>query len=632
MVVLLLQLQHLKFQSPFYICILLFTYVWSSYSSSTSDMLFIRHGRSRVRHSNEKDHIRWGLKAFDNLTLEDYDVTDNYDNDTTIMLFGSDLWANDNLTSNYINHTNIYNQNLKGIIKIVNNNTNSNYNEDSNKSNNNNNKNNNGKLMITQMPLTAITFKKKLQKKKIMENIRKDVNKGLEYLKMHKNLQNNDFKQTSISSIAPIITDDTYNNDFTTMSSISSMSSSNNGISSLNKKIFNDGNDEENKNFKFMMQKNKKMKSNLQNSEITKQKSLVSSSLLSSSSSSSSVASYQTTNYTDGILSTAITNKSLELSFQKFDGVKKNLTNSSFTTPQRMSAVAYYKKQQLLVHDEDETNIPKAIHNDNENSSISNNSYINKNNNNNGSNRSSSDGGRNSKTVVSLNLVKNKDKKDNDENSSTIQNIILMYDGLNQSAVNISKIHEIGGNGIRQHNLENRNSKIYQKIKIKEEQENNENEENIEEDDSNVNVSGNYDADNNNNDENEDDDVDRKFNDNGMSIGFEMDGEIEVENVDDENSDDSENDETVTFNVYGTTDEDLSELDEISRNNRLNLMKGRDVVTKFLQIVESQHLLGANCTAGTALNLGEGVVDQYAQDRFRIEAEVAVNRANMLTR
>lgn len=61
-------------------------------------------------------------------------------------------------------------------------------------------------------------------------------------------------------------------------------------------------------------------------------------------------------------------------------------------------------------------------------------------------------------------------------------------------------------------------------------------------------------------------------------------------------------------------------------------MKGRDVVTRFLQIVETQHLLGANCTAGTALNLGEGVVDRYAQDRFRIEAEVAVNRANMLTR
>lgn len=76
----------------------------------------------------------------------------------------------------------------------------------------------------------------------------------------------------------------------------------------------------------------------------------------------------------------------------------------------------------------------------------------------------------------------------------------------------------------------------------------------------------------------------------------------------------------------------LELLDDTSRQNRKNLLKGRDVVTKFLQIVETQHLLGANCTAGTDLNLGEGVVDRYAHDRFRIEAEIAVNRANMLTR
>lgn len=37
------------------------------------------------------------------------------------------------------------------------------------------------------------------------------------------------------------------------------------------------------------------------------------------------------------------------------------------------------------------------------------------------------------------------------------------------------------------------------------------------------------------------------------------------------------------------------------------------LVTKFLKIVESQHLTGANCTAGTDLNLGENVVDRYAQ-------------------
>lgn len=87
-------------------------------------------------------------------------------------------------------------------------------------------------------------------------------------------------------------------------------------------------------------------------------------------------------------------------------------------------------------------------------------------------------------------------------------------------------------------------------------------------------------------------------------------------------------------NVIRRFDEyvDLEGLDETSRNNRLNLMRGRDLLTTFLRIVETQHLLGSNCTAGTALNLGEGVVDRYAHDRFRVEAEIAVNRANMLTR
>lgn len=64
-----------------------------------------------------------------------------------------------------------------------------------------------------------------------------------------------------------------------------------------------------------------------------------------------------------------------------------------------------------------------------------------------------------------------------------------------------------------------------------------------------------------------------------------------------------------------------------------NVRSGQvDIVTRFLRIVESQHLLGENCSAGTDLNLGEGVVDRYAQERFRVEADVAVNRANMLTR
>lgn len=73
-------------------------------------------------------------------------------------------------------------------------------------------------------------------------------------------------------------------------------------------------------------------------------------------------------------------------------------------------------------------------------------------------------------------------------------------------------------------------------------------------------------------------------------------------------------------------DEDFEEDDSPKRPVEV------DIVTRFLRIVESQQQLGENCSAGTDLSLGEGVVDRYAQERFRVEADVAVNRANMWTR
>ena len=93
-----------------------------------------------------------------------------------------------------------------------------------------------------------------------------------------------------------------------------------------------------------------------------------------------------------------------------------------------------------------------------------------------------------------------------------------------------------------------------------------------------------------------------------------------------------ENDEDFDFGVQGT-DSDIFDNVPVTIGENVDSKRGSvDVVTRFLTIVESQHLLGENCTAGTDLNLGEGVVDRYAQERFRVEADVAVNRANMLTR
>jgi hypothetical protein len=97
---------------------------------------------------------------------------------------------------------------------------------------------------------------------------------------------------------------------------------------------------------------------------------------------------------------------------------------------------------------------------------------------------------------------------------------------------------------------------------------------------------------------------------------------------------DGESSSNDSLEVYDSSDaeaSDSSSLDDPSTYDPIN-KPDLDIMTKFLRIVESQSLLGDNCTAGTDDTLGEGVVDRYAQERFRLEAEVAVNRANWLTR
>ncbi|TRY60951.1 hypothetical protein TCAL_16346, partial [Tigriopus californicus] len=80
----------------------------------------------------------------------------------------------------------------------------------------------------------------------------------------------------------------------------------------------------------------------------------------------------------------------------------------------------------------------------------------------------------------------------------------------------------------------------------------------------------------------------------------------------------------------GTEDDDNGRSRSGSKNRRHR--PRLDIVTKLLRIVESQALQGANCTPGTDLNLGDKVVNRYAQERFHQAARVAVNRANWLTR
>lgn len=110
---------------------------------------------------------------------------------------------------------------------------------------------------------------------------------------------------------------------------------------------------------------------------------------------------------------------------------------------------------------------------------------------------------------------------------------------------------------------------------------------------------------------------------------------IQIHQQDKQNRSIDNQDETFLENTF--IDNELEEEEEMEGSAEKSAVENArtghiDIVTRFLRIVESQHLLGENCTAGTDLNLGEGVVDRYAQERFRVEADVAVNRANMLTR
>lgn len=143
-------------------------------AATSGDTLIIRHGRSRVRHSSEKSHIRWGLQAFDNLTLYDYDYetsngTSAGSNET---LFDLGFGGNQTLfggsdTFGYLSSDMAFGANQSSG---ANNATTAEWRPSS-----------------TRAPSSAST-KKRLGKKQIMESIRKNVEEGLEYLRTHAHL------------------------------------------------------------------------------------------------------------------------------------------------------------------------------------------------------------------------------------------------------------------------------------------------------------------------------------------------------------------------------------------------------------------------------------------------------------
>lgn len=425
-------------------------------NSQSTDTLIIRHGRSRVRHSTEKDHLRWGLKAFDNLTLEYDDVVDfeGSGNGTQTDVFGlydingtttglstllnnntryNNLLYNGNTTSFQINQPREreFIDSAQYLLPIK---------PSSTKANNRKNVNvgtaTTTTTTTTQKLATNNKYVQKVAKKKIMENIKKDVDKGLEYLKMH-----SDVIDATVSLI------------------------------------------------------DMKIKRNEAIIKLQQQQVATSSTIQFPSTSETSLP-----------------------------------TLSSFSNNVQPIAKSDVVLRQII--SEQQSIFSKLKPN---------------------SNNKFSDLEKNSKAPI------NKHDNNNREFYSYSTTTVLPPSSSPRGTQTNEKPIPI----------------------ITKDMESESNENNLDE------------------------------------LTFIMN---DMEDLDGTNA------------AYQMEEIDLEDLDEVSRENRKNLIKGRDVVTTFLRIVESQHLLGANCTAGTALNLGEGVVDRYAQDRFRVEAEIAVNRANMLTR
>lgn len=486
----------------------------------TSDMLIIRHGRSRVRHSTEKNHIRWGLKALDNLTL-DYD----YDNET--------MELNGNQSSYDITGSEAFYLNSSASSGVVGSNSaeriyspystpsSSDYpfrraNDLGAESSTDDNTSVGlvGAPGVDSPSFVPAATKKKIKKKQIMANIRKTVDKGLQYLKSHAHLNEQNME---IDSVRPVLE-----------RNANSFNNNNDGSSSL---------------------KSKDNKIQLPVEDVTSTTVSALTLQLSNHRPLAAVVESEQENHVqndDSLPYLKESNKSTTSAFPSMsslsdvytsDGENQFSDDNAFAemkSDKTNTLLAEVESNKQLRHKEQYQQQPRA---------------------------------KLMKAQQRLSTAANTSENSDDTVLRTPSRLggqpdLNAHDDFNEGEIDYSS-------------GDTRPSGLY--------------------------------SDNN-------------------ELANGGDDEIAALPVDLADSFDPNSNDRV--DDYAN----LEMLDETSRHNRMNLMKGRDVVTQFLQIVETQHLLGANCTAGTDLNLGEGVVDRYAHDRFRVEAEVAVNRANMLTR
>ena len=75
------------------------------------------------------------------------------------------------------------------------------------------------------------------------------------------------------------------------------------------------------------------------------------------------------------------------------------------------------------------------------------------------------------------------------------------------------------------------------------------------------------------------------------------------------------------IDVFRMEDEEEIDLEDPSKKKAPRRHHPRiDIVSKLLSIVETQALMGENCSPGTDLNLGEKVVNRYAQVRIYFDS------------
>lgn len=507
--------------------------------SLQSEILIIRHGRSRSRHSVEKDHVRWGLKALDNLTLIESRFEESFENETNGELT---LFENNGSLS----QSNEFNTTVGSFEINFTHSPSGKINSDDKKHYHEWHR----QQQQAQVPTTTEINKSAMsssagnqakrrigRKKDIMTNIKSTVNKGIQYLKAHENLDEiqieiNDLKRTTKSNKkrAQSMLDQTTPIKQQRSKSHSPMQIKINGGKELGVVTISRSEGE------AILHKAKKI------------------------SGEKSISQRHAAKHT----------KSHQVRSNQMDlGISSNLADVFY--------VPSSTEQSPFVDERMQGDEPAGKHEKMEKSLMENsNQRLNK--------------AKRKNSAVASTSAPNSTKS-------------IKGEAQGSSAAQVSGV--LNGNGDSRSNLRSdvppELMSPMDKSDGHEKHESNQQSDQIDiENEDFINTIQN------------DEDVGDENSENGMDI--------------------EEFDENNVNGIYYVEDLDLSNFDEKSRNNRKNLMRGRDVVTRFLQIVESQHVLGGNCTAGTALNLGEGVVDRYAQDRFRIEAEVAVNRANMLTR